>query len=245
MPTLTAKNPQSVENELLSQSIVGSGATESHIFRVREPSTSPRNQLYPSGSFGPNPHEATFDVDCAFVVWKSNQFGRVWHDYSIEFPAFDTTAIPTDTFLCYVVDSWLLTSASPPHVITTEAFPGFGGESEQKKDRLSPKLRYRLSQFEDECLGQGQESAATLEAAIDLVTWLCDQSDTVSLTVSDDGVLSVATVFPDDVRLYVEIERDGSTGAAVTRQRRYARDITSNDIADLTPEVILAAIGSV
>ena len=88
-------------------------------------------------------------------------------------------------------------------------------------------------------------SANTITAVNNLVTWLCNQSDTVSVTVSNDGVLSIATVFPHDVRLYVEIERDGSTGAAVTRERRYARDITSNTVADLNPEVILAAIRSV
>ena len=67
----------------------------------------------------------------------------------------------------------------------------------------------------------------------------------MSATVSNDGMLSIATVFPNDVRLYVEIERDGSTGAAVTRERRYARDISGNTVADLTSEVILAAVGSI
>ena len=78
-----------------------------------------------------------------------------------------------------------------------------------------------------------------------LVTWLCTQSDTVSASVSSDGMLSLATVFPDDVRLYVEIERDGSVGAAVTRDRRFASDIAVDTVVNLTPEVILAAVASI
>ena len=58
-------------------------------------------------------------------------------------------------------------------------------------------------------------------------------------------MLSIATVFPDDVRLYVEIERDGSVGAAVTRERRFASDIPADTIVDLTPEVIFAAVASI
>ncbi len=84
-----------------------------------------------------------------------------------------------------------------------------------------------------------------LDGLYKLVSWLCQQSDTVSATVSEDGALSIATVFPKDVRLYVEIERDGSTGATVTRERRYAKDIAVTTIVDLTPEVILDAVGSV
>ena len=78
-----------------------------------------------------------------------------------------------------------------------------------------------------------------------LVAWLCSQSDTVSATVSSDGMLSIATVFPDGVRLYVEIERDGNVGAAVTRERRFAKDIAADTVTDLTPEVILATVSSV
>ena len=82
-------------------------------------------------------------------------------------------------------------------------------------------------------------------AVNELVSWLCGQSDTVSATVSNDGMLSIATVFPNNVRVYVEVERDGSTEAAVTRERRYARNIHANTVTDLTPEVVLAAVGNI
>ena len=107
------------------------------------------------------------------------------------------------------------------------------------------KIRERLSHFWNESPGKEQVSASTKSAVQELVAWLCNQSETVSATVSNDGMLSVAAVFPGDVRLYVEIERDGSTLAAVTRERRYARDISGDTIADFTSEVILAAVRSV
>ncbi len=108
---------------------------------------------------------------------------------------------------------------------------------------VNPKLQQRLSQFGSAHPGRELVDASTIESVNTMVAWLCQQSDTVSATVSNDGMLSIATVFPNDVRLYVEIERDGSTGAAVTRERRYAHDIPVDSIADLTPEVILAAVG--
>ena len=110
---------------------------------------------------------------------------------------------------------------------------------------IGPRLRERLSQFGNDWPDREPVSASTKSAVKDLVAWLCSQSETVSATVSSDGILSIATVFPNDVRLYVEVERDGSIGAAVTRKRRYARDISGNTVADLTPEVILAAVGSI
>ena len=110
---------------------------------------------------------------------------------------------------------------------------------------ISPKLQERLSRFEADCPGEEHVSTETRFQVNELVKWLCSRSDTVSATVSNDGMMSVATVFSDDIRLYVEIERDGSVGAAVTRERRYAFDISATTVADLTPEVILAAVSSI
>ena len=110
---------------------------------------------------------------------------------------------------------------------------------------VNAKIRERLSQFWNDCPGQEQVSTSTKSAVQEMVAWLCSRSETVSTTVSDDGMLSVAAVFPGDVRLYVEVERDGSTEAAVTRERRYARDISEDTISALTSEVILAAVRSV
>ncbi len=110
---------------------------------------------------------------------------------------------------------------------------------------VNSRLEERLSQFENDCPGQEPVSASTKSAVRKLVTWLCSRSNTVSATVSNDGVLSIATVFSTDVRLYVEVERDGSTEAAVTREKRYACNVPGNAVTDLIPEVVLAAVGSI
>ena len=77
---------------------------------------------------------------------------------------------------------------------------------------------------------------------VELAAWLSDRSDAVSATVSGDGTLSLAALFPDQARLYVEIERDGRAQAAVTRDRRCARDMPGERAEDLTPQVIAAAL---
>ena len=137
------------------------------------------------------------------------------------------------------------TPPSPMEGITSELSPLVLRQVDQIVAGISSKLRERLSQFGKDSLGQEPVSALTKSAVENLVAWLCNQSDTVSATVSSDGVLSVATVFPNDVRVYVEIEHDGSVEAAVTRERRYARDIAASTVSDLTPEVILAAVESI
>ncbi len=119
------------------------------------------------------------------------------------------------------------------------------GQVEEIANRIGPKLRERLSRFGTDYPGQDPVSDSTMSSVSGLVDWLCDQSDTVSATVSSDGMLSIAAVFPDDVRLYVEVERNGDVGAAVTRERRYANDISADTVVDLTPEVILAAVAGI
>ena len=112
-------------------------------------------------------------------------------------------------------------------------------------DEINSTLMHRINQFEEEKTGLQKLSPSTKGAVRNLVGWLSSQCETVSANVFDDEVLSVASVFPDDVRLYIEIERDGSAGAAVTKQRRIAVDVYGSNVFDLTPEVILAAVGSV
>ena len=77
------------------------------------------------------------------------------------------------------------------------------------------KLRERLSEFWNDRPGQAPVSSSTKDASGELAAWLSDQSDTMSATVSGDGTLSLTALFPDQVRLYVEIERDGRAQAAV------------------------------
>ena len=110
---------------------------------------------------------------------------------------------------------------------------------------MSENLQLRLRRFATAGPNRELIPQQIMDDIHKLARWLCQQSDTVSATVSEDGMLSIATIFPKDVRLYVEIERDGSTGAAVTRERRYAKDIAATTVAELTPEVILDAVGSV
>lgn len=119
------------------------------------------------------------------------------------------------------------------------------GQIEEIENRIGPKLQERLSRFGTDYPGQDPVSDSTMSSVNELVAWLCSQSGTVSATVSSDGMLSIATVFPDDVRLYVEVERNGDVGAAVTRERRYANDISAFAVTDLTPEVILGAVAGI
>jgi hypothetical protein len=119
------------------------------------------------------------------------------------------------------------------------------GEVKGVASSISVKLRERIFQFETGRPGQESICPETRSSVNELVAWLCTKSDIVSATVSSDAMLSVATVFPKDVRLYVEIARDGRIEAAVTRERRYASDISGNTVADLTPEVILAAVKAI
>ena len=111
--------------------------------------------------------------------------------------------------------------------------------------KSSSKLQERIHQFGNEYPGLEQVAESTKSAVTDFVAWLSSKSDTVSATLCNDGMISIAAVFPNEVRLYVEIERSGSTEAAVTRERRYARDVPVRTVADLAPEVILAAVGSI
>ena len=128
---------------------------------------------------------------------------------------------------------------------TADLSPLVLGQIEEIVPGINSKLRERLSRYWSDHPGQDLVSPYTMTSVNRLVAWLNNQSGTVSATVSSDGMLSIATVFPDDVRLYVEIERDGSVGAAVTRERRFASDISADSVADLTPEVILAAVASI
>ena len=119
------------------------------------------------------------------------------------------------------------------------------GQLDQILAGVHPNLVDPLSQFGSDLVGQEPASEFTVLAVDLFVAWLCSNSDTISAVVSNNGMLSIAAVFPRDVRLYVEVDRDGSIEAAVTRARRYALDISSNTIADLTPEIIRDAVRSV
>ncbi len=109
---------------------------------------------------------------------------------------------------------------------------------------LSEKFQERLARYASARPGEEAISPQTLDDVKNLVAWLCQQSDKVSATVAGDGLLSVSTVFDEDVRLYVEVERNGSAGATVSRSREHAEDLPVTTIRELTPELVLGAVGS-
>lgn len=109
---------------------------------------------------------------------------------------------------------------------------------------LSEKLQERLARYAGARPGEEAVSPQTLDDVTNLVAWLCQQSNKVSATVAGDGLLSVSTVFDEDVRLYVEVERNGSAGATVSRSRKHAEDLPVTTIRELTPELVLGAVGS-
>ena len=122
-----------------------------------------------------------------------------------------------------------------------EIVPDVSPEEEIVPD-ISPKLEKHLSQFAQDRPGHDPVSSSTMSEVRKLVSWLCGQSNTVSAGISSNGMLSISASYPNHIRLYVEVERNGSAGAAVTRERRYANDVAGDTITDLLPEVILAAI---
>ena len=109
---------------------------------------------------------------------------------------------------------------------------------------MSEKLQERLARYAGAGPGQDAVSLQTLEDVHNLVVWLCQQSERVSATVSNDGLLSITTAFPNEVRLHVEVERNGSAGATVSRSRKHAEDLPVTTIRELTPELVLGAVGS-
>ena len=222
MPTIRAENSEYVEAESVADALVASGATGTPIFI--------------SGN-----------------VEGCKPFLDDWHPTGfVEFGLGKTIGKPYwvagDHVVIYItpveVSNDVLHYGSVEPTSMTPVSPLVRSQIEQIVNGVSVKLQQRLSQFGNNGPGQDPVSTSTMTDVNNLVTWLCKQSNTVSATVTNDGMLSIATVFPNDVRLYVEIERDGSAGAAVTRERQYACDISASDVTDLTPEVILAAVGT-
>ena len=223
-----------------------SGATGSHILVTREWGQPLKDSLFHTGSSRWSLGEATEQRRFNLVPPDMLQLDVGGHDFSVLLPRNDTTPIPNESWYnFYIDDAGFVTPISPKQRRTSELSSIIRSQVEEIVIGANSKLEQRLSQFGSDRPNQEPVSESTIRAAKALVSWLCHQSDTVSATVSNDGILSIATVFPNEVRLYVEIERDGITEAAVTRERRYARDITSNTVDDLTPEVILAAVESV
>ena len=109
---------------------------------------------------------------------------------------------------------------------------------------LNAELRKRLTQFERICSDRGTIPRALMVTVHDLAERLYKRADTISAVVSGEGLLSITAVFKHDIRLYVEVERDGSAGAVISRSRTHADDLHVTAVSELTEELVLAAIGS-
>ena len=110
---------------------------------------------------------------------------------------------------------------------------------------INSRLQGRLALFKTGRSNQEPVTETTMSEVEKLVARLCSESNMVSSTVSADGMLTIAVDFPDDVRLYVEVERDGSAEAAVIKGKLDVSEIPGDAIAALTSEVILAAVANV
>lgn len=130
-------------------------------------------------------------------------------------------------------------------VVVAAHSPVFGGQVDEIEPSISPRLQERLSQFENGGPIHEIVREPVMAEVTGFISRLCAESDAVSATFASDGTLSVAVDFPDEKRLYAEIERDGSVEAVVIRERRYASDTLEDTVATLTSEVILAALNSV
>lgn len=127
---------------------------------------------------------------------------------------------------------------------TSDSPHSANSDGKDQERAVSEKLQERLARYASARPGEEAVSPQTLDDVRNLVAWLCQQSDKVSATVAGDGLLSVATIFAEDVRLYVEVERNGSAGATVSRSRTHAEDLPVTTIRELTPELVLGAVGS-
>lgn len=131
------------------------------------------------------------------------------------------------------------------HQASTSLSPVVRRQLEEIMSGVSLNLQERLSQFESGRPGQEPIREPVMAEVTSFIVRLCAESDAVSATFASDGTLSVAVDFPDEMRLYAEIERDGSVEAVVIKERRYASDILGDTVVTLTSEVILAAVNSV
>ena len=123
--------------------------------------------------------------------------------------------------------------------------PVVGTQLDEIATSINSKLQERLTLFKAGRSNQEPVPEITMSQVEELVARLCGESNLVSSTVSADGMLTVAVDFPEDVRLYVEIERDGSAEAAVIKGKLDVSEIQGDTVAFLTSEVILAAVANI
>ena len=84
----------------------------------------------------------------------------------------------------------------------------------------------------------------TVDAVQGVVAWLHDQEASIYTAVSEDGLLSISATLRSGVRLFIEVDRDGSSEATVAISRTYVEAIDISTVEDLTPRVLATTIGS-
>ena len=245
MPKVRSDKVAHKESNELVDLFVSSEATVSHTLVFKGKRESPARALPHEPDTRFISSESIDELRSSMVSPKMVQIGNGRYIVFMFASGHDISAIPSESLRNLMTESGSITRITPRQIEIPELAPLVRSQVELIATGANQKLQQSLSQFGSGWPDQQPVSPTTIGATCELVAWLCQNSDTVSTTVSSDGMLSIATVFPNEVRLYVEIERDGSAEAAVTRERRYARDISLNTVADLTPEVILAAVRSV
>ncbi len=242
MPTVRSQNLIVSEADIATDIVVTKGATGSHMFSFGEEREYLSNILALTGSPG-----SRLLQPCCELLFDSEMPKLLSDGYNV-FVVVPTN-IPTpgsiEPWRRIFIGSESVLPGSPTQGTGSGLSPLFRSQVEQIVIGVPSKLRERLSKFESNREDLEPVASSTKAAVNDLVTWLCSQSDSVSVTVSSDGMLSIAAGFENDVRLYIEVERNGSIEAAVTRERRFARDICGNTVPDLTSGVLLGAISSI
>ena len=245
MPTIRGNSRDYIGRTRPREPVIHGAATGRDVLVGEEGFESFCRRILPTGFFKRSLQEAIEDASLDFGMAKRSPVDLKGQNVILFVSFNNLTQVQDDPFGYSYSGSSMRSSKRPEQETTMELSPLVLRQVDQIVTGISSKMRDRLSQFWKDCSGQAQVSPSTKDAVNELVAWLCSQSHTVSATVSSDSVLSIAAAFPNEVRLYVEIERDGGTEAAVTRERRYACDLCGNTVSELTPEVILAAVGSI
>ena len=94
-------------------------------------------------------------------------------------------------------------------------------------------LRHQISCFARSNPNANPVSPSTLTDLETLLQRLSEISESVSAVVSDDGVLSIAAVIGPNQRLYIELQRNSTLEAAISRSRTHAQDLDATTIPAL------------
>ena len=108
---------------------------------------------------------------------------------------------------------------------------------QQGTEDQSTKLRQQISKFKGQPEGSEHVSGSTITALEHLLTSLLETAGTVSAVVSQDRCLSITAVLTGERRLYVEIQKNGSLQAAISRSKTHAQDLQAATIQELIQQL--------